>query len=421
MAIKATFSRGILKASGDKLGNTITFSRDGENLLVNAGAVPINGGPPTFANTSSIEARGNAGDDTITVDDSNGAMPPARLFGGVGDDVLTGGSGDDILSGGAGDDLLTGGSGDDLLSGDAGVDTFNWNPGDGNDIIEGGVPDGFADDKFFFVGAVADENINLSPGGDHVIFSHGAANVDLNDVESITLTPLGGSDAIVVNDLSGTDVRQVNIDLAPTLGGNAGDGQADTVTINGTDGNDSIFVFQFQFAEVEVDVSPLIRAVINHSEAGDHLVINALTGDDWIAANSGFPGEFITLTLDGGDGNDRINASHDADTLIGGDGGDTFHFSDFDTVAGDTITDFGDADIIDVSSLDADVVSTRPPNGVNEAFAWAGTTPTANAIWYEESGGNTIVRADQNGNTTADFQITLLGMGLGLTAADFIL
>jgi hypothetical protein len=31
------------------------------------------------------------------------------------------------------------------------------------------------------------------------------------------------------------------------------------------------------------------------------------------------------------------------------------------------------------------------------------------------------VRADNNGNTTPDLQIILAGVGLGLTAADFVL
>jgi hypothetical protein len=42
--------------------------------------------------------------------------------------------------------------------------------------------------------------------------------------------------------MSGTDVTRVNIDLASTIGGSAGDGQADTVTILGTNGADAINV-----------------------------------------------------------------------------------------------------------------------------------------------------------------------------------
>ena len=38
--------------------------------------------------------------------------------------------------------------------------------------------------------------------------------MDLNGVEHIQFTALGGADTITVNDLTGTDVTQVAIDLA---------------------------------------------------------------------------------------------------------------------------------------------------------------------------------------------------------------
>ena len=37
--------------------------------------------------------------------------------------------------------------------------------------------------------------------------------MDLNDVENIQFNALGGADTITVNDLTGTDVSQVNLDL----------------------------------------------------------------------------------------------------------------------------------------------------------------------------------------------------------------
>ena len=38
--------------------------------------------------------------------------------------------------------------------------------------------------------------------------------MDLNGVESVNFTALGGADTITVNDLTGTDVTEVNLDLA---------------------------------------------------------------------------------------------------------------------------------------------------------------------------------------------------------------
>src|SRR5438445_612192 len=78
------------------------------NVLVNGGAVPIQGPRATVANTSLIELFGLAGNDTLALDEANGALPHALLFGGAGNDTLIGGSGDDRLFGEAGDDRFFG-------------------------------------------------------------------------------------------------------------------------------------------------------------------------------------------------------------------------------------------------------------------------------------------------------------------------
>src|SRR5262249_2911612 len=111
MAIKATFSpsTGLLTETGDNLDNTIVTTRNpAGNILVNGGAVAIDGGAATVANTTEIVVFGQGGNDTITLDEANGALPSAQLFGGAGNDVLTGGSGNDQLFGGAGNDTLLG-------------------------------------------------------------------------------------------------------------------------------------------------------------------------------------------------------------------------------------------------------------------------------------------------------------------------
>ena len=159
MAIKASFfpTAGLLSVFGDNLDDTIVMSRDAAGqILVNGGAVPIAGGQATVANTALIQVFGQGGNDTITLDESNGALPAAQLFGGAGNDTLTGGSGadllfggagndtllgnggDDLLFGGAGNDTLIGGTGDDQVFGEAGNDRMIWNPGDGSDLFEGG-------------------------------------------------------------------------------------------------------------------------------------------------------------------------------------------------------------------------------------------------------------------------------------------
>src|SRR5262249_39412999 len=118
MAITATFlpGAGVLTSLGDSLDNTITVMRDAAGtLMINGGAVAIQGGTPTVANTSLIQVFGQAGNDTISLNESNGALPNAQLFGGDGNDTITGGSGADLLFGQAGNDVLFGKGGNDFL------------------------------------------------------------------------------------------------------------------------------------------------------------------------------------------------------------------------------------------------------------------------------------------------------------------
>jgi hypothetical protein len=79
MAITATFSSGaqVLSEFGDTLDNTIVTTRDAAGqILVNGGAVPIQGGPATVSNTAQIQVFGQTGNDTISLDEVNGALPP---------------------------------------------------------------------------------------------------------------------------------------------------------------------------------------------------------------------------------------------------------------------------------------------------------------------------------------------------------
>ena len=212
MAITASFvpGTGVLTATGDGLDNAITASRDAAgNILVNGGAVPIAGGTATVANTTLIQAFGQDGNDTIALDETNGALPNAALFGGNGTDTLIGGSGNDVVVGGTGNDVA-------LLG--AGNDTFFWNPGDGSDIVEGqaGI------DRLDFAGANVNESIDISANGGRVRLSRdvGSVTMDVNDVERIDVHALGGADTVVINDLTGTDLplAGVAVDLEGALG-----------------------------------------------------------------------------------------------------------------------------------------------------------------------------------------------------------
>src|SRR5260221_50311 len=297
--IKATFSpdAGLLSVFGDDGDNVIVTSRDAAGqILVNGGAVPVRGGTATVANTATIQVFGNGGNDTSSLDESNGALPAAQLFGGAGNDVLTGGScadqlfggagndtllgkgGNDLLFGGDGNDTLIGGTGDDQVFGEAGNDRMIWNPGDGTDLFEGG--DGV--DTAEVNGGNGAETFSIIANGTRVRFDRlgpapfsrdiGAVTMDLNGIEHIQLSARGGADTIVVGDLTGTGVTQVAIDLASIPGTGAGDLAADSVTVNGTKGNDVIEV-QSQNGALVVTGLPE-DVTVSGSESIDALIVS---------------------------------------------------------------------------------------------------------------------------------------------------
>ena len=470
MAIRANFipGAGLLTEFGDSLDNTIVTSRDAAgSILVNGGAVPITGGRATVANTATVQVFGQGGNDTISLDEANGALPAAQLFGGDGNDTLSGGSGNDLLFGqngndiingkagndmlfgGAGNDVMDGGTGDDQVFGQSGNDRMIWNPGGGNDLMEGGdgsdtaevnggngaetftitangtrvrfdrttpAPffldigttenlvvnanggddvitagnglanliqltldggdgndtitggdgndtliggngndvitggrgndvallgtgndtfvwnpgdgsdtvegqDGF--DTLQFNGANVNENVNISASGSRVRFTRDVGNVtmDINGIERINFVALGGLDNIVVNNLAGTGVSQVAIDLSGTPGSNVGDGASDSVTVNGTAGNDTVQVSGVG-GFVTVAGLPASVTLAGAEGANDRLIIDTLGGNDVISA-AGLQAGTVQLTIDGGAGNDTITGSDGNDILIGGDGNDT--------------------------------------------------------------------------------------------------
>src|SRR5262249_1907546 len=133
---------------------------------------------------------------------------------------------------------VDGGAGNDTLTGSPGGDTFVWNPGDGSDTIDGRA--GF--DLLTFNGSDAAENFAIARSGSHVRLTDDVGNVtmDLNAVDGIELDARGGADTITVNDLTGTGLVKVQLNLNGPAGG--GDGQADNVVVNGTNDDDAIRV-----------------------------------------------------------------------------------------------------------------------------------------------------------------------------------
>src|SRR5262249_51403043 len=155
-----------------------------------------------------------------------------------------------------------------------------------------------------FEGANVSENMDLSANGSRVRLFRDIGNItmDLNGIEQVDIAALGGADRITVGDLSGTDVTEVNLDLSNPAGSGTGDGQADTVIVDGTSGDDQIVVGGSADAVI---VSGLPASVnITGSEGDiDQLIVNGLAGDDFIDASALEVGAF-QLTLNGGAGAD---------------------------------------------------------------------------------------------------------------------
>jgi len=337
MAIEANFNAGLLSVTGDNGDDAITVNRDAAGqILINGGAISVQGDQPTLTNTKEIDVFGGNGNDTISLDNvappAGQALPPAHLFGGNGNDTLIGGAGNDTLDGGAGDDTVIGGKGADTALLGAGNDTFIWNPGDGNDVVDGGR--GF--DTLDFRGADRDLGNNIAEtivisangsGGADFIRQNG--NIDLNGVERIQFEAQGKHvENITINDLTGTDVKQVAIDLGGGDPDGDGDGQADTVSINGQAINGQAITATDNNGVVTVSGLASTVTISNFEEGTDHLVINdkdiTITDGKTVivsAANSDNTGGTSTASDGSHAANLALLGQHMASSFVtGGDG-----------------------------------------------------------------------------------------------------
>ncbi len=215
--------------------------------------------------------------------------------------------------GGDGNDTIIGGRGSDTLVGGPGNDTFVWNPGDGSDVIEGQG----GHDVLQFNGSNANENINLSANGSRLRLSRDVGNVtmDVNGVEQVNVVALGGADAVTVNNLSGTGVTGVNSSTcASAPGSGRGDGQLDTVVVNGTAHADAIQNNR------QRDQSLHRGRTVGHSD-GPRAPKGPTTPSSSTpsaattpSTAAGLQAGVVSLTVDGGTGNDMITGEATATT-----------------------------------------------------------------------------------------------------------
>jgi Ca2+-binding RTX toxin-like protein len=295
VTVNGTQAQDVINASGDAGGVTVSGLDAAVSIL-----------SPEQANDR-LTLNGLGGDDVIDARSLEADGIQHTQNGGLGIDTMFGSAGNDLVSGGDGNDVALMGDGDD---------TFVWNPGDDNDTLEGQA----GSDRMLFNGANIAENIDIAANGGRVRFFRDIANVvmDLNDIESMDFKALGGADNVVVNDLSGTDMTEVNADLAPV--GAPGDGAADNLVVNGTSGDDVVVVAGDASGIQALGLAAGVTAT-GAEAANDRLTVNALAGDDVVDASSTAVGA-PKLTLDGGDNDDVLIGGDGDDILLGGLGDD---------------------------------------------------------------------------------------------------
>src|SRR4029450_4021346 len=108
----------------------------------------------------------------------------------------------------------------------------------------------------------------------------GNVTMDTAGVEQIDFEALAGSDLVTVNDLTGTDLFKLQLDLAGAAPG-GGDGEPDRVVLNGTNGDDAIRVFGDAQGVNVKGLAPFVE-ILHPEGANDRLEGKTLEGQDTV-------------------------------------------------------------------------------------------------------------------------------------------
>ncbi|NHR08834.1 hypothetical protein HA052_26965, partial [Chromobacterium haemolyticum] len=226
---------------------------------------------------------GRGGDDLL-----DGGAGNDKLFGEDGNDTLLGGDGDDTLDGGSGNNVLHGGRGNDLLIGGAGADVYQFNLGDGVDVIrDAGGLDVSVKDEIRFGADILVKDVSVSRQGDNLVLIH-VNGSDRLVVEGYFASVSSRIERIVFAE--GVVWTQADIKLTQ-LGGSGNDtltGWEGSDLLDGGAGNDSLI-----------------------GGGGNDTLIGGLGNDVLVSGGAG------VSVLIGGAGND---------TLVGGAGAEIYQF-----------------------------------------------------------------------------------------------
>ena len=277
------------------------------------------------------------------------------LRGGSGNDTIEGGDGPDSLYGDQGNDRISGGSGDDLLRGGRGDDTLDG--GAGRDMIRADL---------------GDDRIMGSAGDDYIDGGQGFDTVDYSSSPRSAVSPDFPFDGVLV-------------DISDQLIGYGGKGHAEGDILLGIEGvigspyDDVIWVGEF----FDGDEPPTMHRAYGGA------------GDDWLV---GLGSDY----LNGGEGDDSLEAHGSGGTLVGGPGADTFE------PGGD-----GETTIEDFTPADGDQID------LSWAYSYSGVEPDVQAM-LDGSSGNVLDLSLLG--TGYEVEVTLTGVQVAdLGVNDFII
>ena len=369
---------------------------DGTSNLTNAyGTLTVNKATGAYSFTAkdgAIEALLSNAGVAFTVVVSDGVSFDTKVLNlNITQDGVTESNGKNTLTGTTGNDKFNALAGNDTIDGLAGADTMR--------------------------GGLGNDSYVVDNTGDTVIESS-ALVIEIDRVESSISYTLG----VNVENLTLTGAASINgagNTLNNLISGNSAanilNGKAGADTMIGGLGNDIYVVDDTGDTVIETSTS---AAEIDRVQSSISYVLKnnfenlQLTGSNAVNGIGNALGNVIT----GNSGNNILSGLDGNDTLTGGMGKDGFRLT---TLSKDKITDFNVTD--DTIQLENSVFTQLGATGVLSAGNFKiGTAADANDyILYNNANGVITYDSDGNGSAGA-VQIAVVGAGLALTNADFI-